>query len=979
MPASAIDPQRSLEQYIHDRWEGDRGFPGGAVHAITQSSDGYLWVAADKGLVRFDGLVFQLVRRPGLTKEQDPAVLALAPDAAGGLWLQLRSAMLARYRDGRVEDTLPSMLNIRGPAVTAMLSTSTNAILLSVLDHGVLRYRNGQVETIVPQPSMPSSVVIAIAETPDGDVWLGTRDSGLLRLHRGRLIPVVQGLPDQKINALLVGQGNTLWIGTDAGVTSWNGSQVSHAGIPDSVVRVGALAMVRDRDGNIWIGTTSGQLLRVNQHGVVSVDERDHGRRGAVTTVFEDRDHNLWVGTNRGIERFRDGIFTTYSAAQGLPDGPSGAIYAERARTWIAPVDGGLYTISGQRAAPVTVAGLTNDVVYSISGGGGEVWLARQRGGLTRLRNEGGMMVARTFTKRDGLAQDNVYAVLRTRSGAVWAGSLSAGLSRLQDGRFKTFTTQNGLASNTIAAVAEAADGTVWVATPNGVSHQSENRWTRLAAGDGLPSNDVNTLFEDSVHDMWIGTAAGLALARQGRIVREFRPPERLRVAILGIAEDRAGGLWIATNERIVSISRERLATNTVSDSDLREFGAADGLLGVEGVKRHRSVTADRAGRVWLSTPRGLSMTDPTAAAGRTTRALVAIASVSADGEPVVGTSLSIPSRKQRIAIDYTSLNLATPERAQFRYRLDGFDHDWSAPSPARQAVYTNLDPGDYRFHVIASNGNGIWNGEEAVLGLTVTPAFWQTRWFQATLLLIVGAGAWAMYRLRLHQVRRQMNVRFEERLAERTRIAQELHDTLLQGFVSASMQLHVAAATLPIDSPAKVSLRKVQDLMTRVIDEGRNAVRGLRSTGTASDDLQRAFSGLSEELNPGNDIDYRVTVEGRDRPLQPFIRDEIYRIGREAVVNAFRHSGANRVEMAVEYGMREFRILVRDNGRGMDNEVLRSGSDGHWGLPGMRERADRIGAGFRVMSSVGSGTEVELSVPARVAFARRKSRDRRA
>jgi ligand-binding sensor domain-containing protein/anti-sigma regulatory factor (Ser/Thr protein kinase) len=966
-----------MEQYIHDRWESDRGFPGGAVHAITQSSDGYLWVAADKGLVRFDGVVFRLERRAGLTKEQDSAVLALAPDAAGGLWLQLRSAMLARYRDGRFEEALPSMLNIRGPAVTAMSSTSTGAILLSVLDQGVIRYRNGQVDTLVSQQLMPASVVMAITETPDGDVWLGTRDSGLLRLHGGQLTRIVQGLPDQKINTLVVGQGKTLWIGTDEGVRFWNGSEVTRVGLPESLTHVGALAMSRDHDENIWIGTTSGQLLRVNQQGMQSLDERERGRRGAVTTVFEDRDRNLWIGTNRGIERLRDGVFTTYAAAQGLRDGPSGAIYVDSTRAWTAPVDGGLQTISAQRAAPVAVAGLTNDVVYSISGGAGEVWLGRQRGGLTRLRTEGGTLTARTFTKPDGLAQDNVYAVHRTRSGTVWAGTLSAGLSRLQDGRFKTFTTQDGLASNTIAAIAEAADGTIWVATPNGVSHQSDRGWTRLAAGDGLPSSDVNTLFEDSAHDMWIGTAAGLALARGGRIVSEFRAPDRLRAAIVGMAEDRAGCLWITTTERIVSVNRGRLAANIASDSDLREFGVADGLLGVDGVKRHRSVTTDGAGRVWLSTSRGLSMTDPTGAARRAARAVVAIESLSADGEPVVGTSLSIASRKQRIAIAYTSLNLATPERAQFRYRLDGFDRDWSAPSPTRQAVYTNLDPGGYRFHVIASNGDGVWNGDEAVLGFAITPAFWQTGWFQGSLLLIVGAGAWAMYRLRLHQVRRQLNVRFEERLAERTRIAQELHDTLLQGVLSASMQLHVAADRLPTDSPTTPSLRKVQDLMTRVIEEGRNAVRGLRSTGTGSDDLQRAFSGLSDELDLGNGIEYRVTVEGRDRPLQPFIRDEIYRIGREAVVNAFRHSGANRIEMALEYGMREFRVLVRDNGRGIENEVLRSGSDGHWGLPGMRERADRIGAGFKVMSSVGSGTEVELSVPARVAFARRKSRDR--
>ncbi len=976
MPVSAIDPARTMEQYIHDRWEPDRGFPGGAVHGITQSTDGYLWIASDKGLVRFDGLVFHLMPRPGLTKEQDPAVLALAAEPQGGLWLQLRSALLGRFQNGRFEDRVPAALNDLGPAVTAISPTSGGAILFSLMDHGVIRYRNGQVDTIVSHHMMPSSFVIAMTETPDGDVWLGTRDSGLLRLHNGQLSPIVKGLQNQKINALLVGEGNTLWIGTDDGIMRWNGSEVTRADIPDRFAHVGALAMVRDRDENIWIGTTSGHLLRVNRHGVVSLDERDRGRRGAVTSVFEDRDRNLWIGTNRGIERLRDGVFTTYSAAQGLPDGTYGPVYVDISHTWVAPVDGGLYAISGQRATPVTIAGVAGDVVYSISGGDGEVWLARQRGGLTRLQPDDETFSARTYTKKDGLAQDNVYAVHRARDGTVWAGTLSGGLSHLTDGRFTTFTTENGLVSNTVTALAESSDGSIWVATPNGVSHQVKNEWARLSTADGLPSNDVNTLFEDSAHDMWIGTAAGLTLARGGRIVGTFQAPESLRETILGIAEDRLGALWIATHERIVSVDRERLATNSVSDADLRELGASDGLLAVEGVKRHRSVIADSLGRIWLSTTRGLSMTNPTTAVGRAARALVAIESVSADGEPMVGESLTIPPRRQRIAISFTGLSLATPERVQFRYRLDGFDRAWSAPTTTRQAVYTNLEPAEYRFHVVASNGEGTWNGGEAVVSFSIAPAFWQTAWFRALMVLVVGVAAWTAYRLQLRQLRRRLNVRFEERLAERTRIAQELHDTLLQGFLSASMQLHVAADQLPPDSPAKSSLKRVQELMTRVIDEGRNAVRGLRSTGGDADDLPRAFSGMSDELNAGNNIEYRVVVEGRDRPLQPLIRDEVYRIGREAVVNAFRHSDASRVELALEYGSRGLRMLVRDNGRGIDGEVLRSGTDGHWGLAGMRERADRIGAGFRVLSSAGSGTEVELSVPARVAFATEKRRD---
>jgi ligand-binding sensor domain-containing protein/signal transduction histidine kinase len=980
-PLAAIDPERLMDQYIHDRWESDRGFPGGSVHAITQSRDGYLWIAADKGLVRFDGLVFQLFQRPGLTIGQDQTVLAIAPDPSGGLWAQLRNAMLARFHQGRFQDPLPSALNEIGPAVTAMSPTATGAILLSVLYHGVIRYQDGQAQTIVSQRLMPSSFVIAIAQTADGDIWLGTRDSGLLRLHGGHLT-IVRGLPDQKINALVAGERNELWIGTDDGVSRWNGVEVTHEGVPESLAHVGALAMIRDQDGNLWIGTTSGELLRVNRYGVASLDERDRARRGAVTTVFEDRDGNVWMGTNRGIERLRDGVFATFSTAQGLPAGTYGPVFVDGDRTWIAPLAGGLYSIAGgQRIEPVSVAGLANDVVYSISGGGGDVWLARQRGGLTQLvQTSGGAVTARTFRKADGLAQDNVYAVHRARDGAVWAGTLSAGLSRLKDGRFTTFTTEDGLASNTVNAIAEAGDGGVWLATPNGVNHQQGTGWRKLATSDGLPSNDVNTLFEDSARNMWIGTAAGLALARGGRVLAGFQPPDHLRSSIVGIAEDRSGGLWIATNERILSVSRERLAANTATDADLREFGASDGLLGVEGVKRHRSLTTDAGGRVWLSTTRGLSMTNPGAeAAGRAAPALVSVETVTADGTVIEGVPLSIPPRRQRIAFNYTGLSLATPERVQFRYRLEGFDRDWSAPSTTRQAVYTNLGPGEYRFRLLASNGDGQWNGDEAVVAFMIAPAFWQTAWFQLSLLLLVSAAAWGAYRLRLLQVRHQLNVRFEERLAERTRIAQELHDTLLQGFLSASMQLHVAADRVAGDSPAKASLAKVLDLMGRVIEEGRNAVRGLRSPGAVPDDLHRAFSGMSDELNVGRNIEYRVVVEGRDRPLQPFIRDEIYRIGREAVVNAFRHSEASRVELALEYGSRGLRVLVRDNGRGIDTQVLNSGSEGHWGLAGMRERADRIGAAFRVLSSAEAGTEVELTVPARVAFAPEKKRDRTA
>jgi signal transduction histidine kinase len=328
-----------------------------------------------------------------------------------------------------------------------------------------------------------------------------------------------------------------------------------------------------------------------------------------------------------------------------------------------------------------------------------------------------------------------------------------------------------------------------------------------------------------------------------------------------------------------------------------------------------------------------------------------------------------IPAGRQRVTFSYAGLSLSVPERVRFRYRLDGFDHDWSEPVKTREAIYTNLGPGEYRFRVVASNADGAWNSAEAAINFEIEPVFWQTWWFRISGVLACAFAILGIYRFRLHQLTRQLNLRFEERLAERTRIAQELHDTLLQGFLSASMQLHVAADRLPEDSPAKPSLGRVLQLMRQVTEEGRNAVRGLRSSGNGSFDLEQAFSRIPIELGLQNEMDLRIIVEGAPRLLHPLLRDEVYRIGREALANAFRHSRAKKIEVELDYSARQFRVLVRDNGRGIDPQVLESGREGHWGLPGMRERAERIGARLHVWSSAAAGTEVELSVPSHIAF----------
>jgi signal transduction histidine kinase len=589
---------------------------------------------------------------------------------------------------------------------------------------------------------------------------------------------------------------------------------------------------------------------------------------------------------------------------------------------------------------------------------------------LTRLRLEAGSFQTDTYTQADGLAQNSVYAVHQNRDGTVWAGTLSGGVSKFDGGRFTTYTAANGLASNTVASILEGSDGTMWFATPNGLNSLSEDRWQTHTVRDGLPAENVNCLLEDSTGVLWAGTAAGLAFGGPSGFQVPSEAPASLRGQILGLAEDKNGALWIAASNRVLWVNRDKLMSGALADEDVREYGLADGLHSVEGVKRHRSVVADELGQIWFSMNRGLSIVDPARLERSGAPAIVQIQAITADETTIdMRGPVRVPAGRQRVTFGFAGLSLSVPERVRFRYRLDGFDRDWSAPTAIREAIYTNLSPGSYRFRVMASNVDGVWSGAEGVIPFEIDPAFWQAWWFQLGVLLTCILGIVALYRLRLHHLTRQLNVRFEERLAERVRIAQELHDTLLQGFLSASMQLHVAADALPADSAAKTSLNRVLQLMGRVIEEGRNAVRGLRSSQADSLDLERAFSRIKDELAIHDEVAFRVVVEGRRRALHPIFRDEVYRIGREAVVNAFRHSQARNVEVEIGYAAKQFRFLVRDNGRGIDPKVLQSGREGHWGLPGMRERAERIGGQLSVWSRAAAGTEVELTVPSHLAF----------
>ncbi len=963
--ASALDPARAVSQYVHDKWGANRGFLGGAVYAICQSEDGYLWIGTERGLVRFDGFTFTLIQRPLPDLPAIGAVRGLVSDSEGNLWIRLERPHLLRYREGKFEDVVVRY-DLDEATFTAMSLDNEGHLLLWGLRRKTLRYRDGKFQSIVPSGEM-DGIAISIAETRDHRVWLGTRDIGLFRVNQGSLASVSRQLDGTGINALLAASNGALWIGTDAGVKLWDRDGLVDKVLPSFTNQPQILALAKDPKGNVWVGTNHG-LFRITADGAVSSDPDWDGE---VATIYEDRDGDIWFGGLGGIERLRDGMFTTFSTTQGLPAENNGPVYVDsEGRTWFGPLSGGLYWLKDGKVGHAAIAGLDSDVVYSISGGNGEIWIGRQRGGLTLVTKNGDSFVGRTYTQADGLAQNSVYSVHRNRDGTVWAGTVSAGVSKLKDGKFTNYSMLNGLTSNSVNSIVEGHDGTMWFATPSGLSSFARERWLNRSVPDGLPSSDVRLIFEDSRQVIWIMTSGGLAFLRSGRIGLPHSLPESLHEEIFGIAEDKRGFLWFATSDHVLQVDRDRLLTGVLDNSDVQSYGTADGLQGAEGVRRDRSAVADSLGRVWISLNRGLAVADPELILQESVPVTVRIESVSAGGAQAnLKDSLKFAAGTQNINFNYASASLSMPELVKFRYKLDGYDRGWRDIVASRQAIYSHLGPGSYRFRIVASSREGLWNGPETTVPFVIEPTFWQTRWFQTLCLAGCALAIVALYRLRMYQLTRRLNIRFQERLAERTRIAQELHDTLLQGFVSASMQLDVAEDQLPDDSPTKPVLKRILQLMGRVTEEGRNALRGLRTADDDSRDLELAFSRVRQELAIDEKIDYRVVAHSTTRPLHPVIRDEVYRIGREALTNAFLHSRASTIEVEVEYATRYLRIIVRDDGCGIDPQVLDAGRQGHWGLPGMRERSEGIGASLRLLSRVGAGTEVELTVPSTIAF----------
>jgi signal transduction histidine kinase len=687
-----------------------------------------------------------------------------------------------------------------------------------------------------------------------------------------------------------------------------------------------------------------------------------------VRSLLVDREGNLWVGTvGSGLIRLRRAPLTAYGKDEGLSDTNFSSVFQDRdGRIWLA--GDLLYWFDGHRFH--LVPGVA-DVLAIAQSRDGDLWFGGY-GGLYRLRS--GVL---NHFKVEAPA---VRVIFQDREGTLWIGALTedrpGGLYRFRDGKLEEVP---GISD--VRAIAEGRNGGLWLGGLEGLRYVRGSEAVTYDRRQGLSSNAVNDIHEDSTGTLWIATyGGGLNRLRNGQlkaITAKDGLPDNL---LLGMLEDGDGNLWLISNQSIFRVSLKQLndfADGRISSVLPVSYGVAEGMRSTESNGGTPGGWKTMDGRIWFPTLRGVVAVDPTA--GNPLPPPVVVEEAWANKLPLARNGrTSVPPGNHTFDFRFTALSFSAPSKLHFKYRLDPFDKDWVDAGTHRTAHYTNMNPGEYSFHVIAANNYGTWSDQEASVRFVLQPYFYQTNWFAALCAALVLVLLWAAHQFRLRQLHHEFGMRLEERVAERTRIARDLHDTLLQSFHGVLLYFQTAINLLPqhpvepATAQASKTFEKAMQQAKRAIIEGREAIQGLRSSAVESNDLAVAIRTLGEELAANsNSAAFQVHVEGTPCPLHPLLRDEVYRIAGEGIRNAFRHAQAKQIEVEIHYDDRRLRVRVRDNGNGIDPKLLSDGErEGHFGLRGMRERAKLIGGRLTVWSELDTGTEVELSISAARAYA---------
>jgi len=994
--AWALDPTRSIAQFHHTAWTTADGMPAD-IWAITQTPDGYLWLGSVNGLYRFDG---ERVERVAADLLPSPSIHALAATKSGGLWIGYeRPVGVVSLLQNGVVTNFP--FNARSStSVHNIVLGPDNTVWASTPDT-ILKFDGQRWHAL--DSDWGSSLgeagggVWAFEVARDGVVW-SKNLNGLfyLRPGAGRFVKAdgysggaeaFTKTPDGRLWTTDPARRH-LYALPDLNAASDNGAPDGSAPAPETGIAVSEALqgpILLDRDGTLWCASVSdGGLCRIRaQARTDALSASDGLSSNLVHTLFEDREGNIWVGTSQGLDRFRPANVVTETRIpvgfrnRFVSSAPGGLYaYTGWSNTQDRAFDGteSLYRIRPGEAPELFIRNIGRLRSMDVSHRTGNVWLTTMNG----VQQMKGGALTPPIALPDGVSGNAVYSAVEDKSGALWISAFVRGVFRQEQGVWKPVPVHSQLGA-TAVLIPDPDDG-MWVRYSGGALFRVNGDAIQDFSHSGLNIGDI-TFIKSDARGLIFGGESGLARFDGMRFRALSASSVPALSVVTGIADTKDGSTWIFTQAGILRTGTSQLdaALRHPEGSTLTYelIDSRDGLPGAPyGSVYGSTVATDSGGRVWFATGRGLVWIDPGNLYHNPLPPPVAVRSVKANGrEYAPPDGIALAAGTSSIEIDYTALSLSIPERVRFRYRLDGVDDDWIDAGDRRQAFYTRLGPGQYRFHVTAANNDGVWNNEGASFTVSVPPTFLQSKPFAALCFLAAVALLWGAYRVRLGQVSTRIRAQLEARLSERERIARELHDTLLQGFQGLMLRFQSVADSIPADQPAR---QLIEDTMTRgdeVLAEGRDRVQDLRGRDDAGD-LAQALREAALKVVARASVDFRVVVEGTPRQLHPVVGDEVVQICSEAILNAFRHANARNIEVLIVYRRTALEARISDDGIGIDARTLEiGGRKGHFGLAGMRERAQKIKAEFKLSSAANAGTEIEISVPASLAYARTSGR----
>ena len=972
-----LDPRAAITQYAHIAWRvGERGLEA-SPQSIAQTKDGYLWIGTRHRLYRFEGTQFIPLPDPAAHTPyvEDTRFLFAASD--GALYVSSRSYGVFRWQDGKLQKI---GTNIFHPGPFAEDSSGTiwfapgrfeNATSICqisqlqeqcaeqgenglhgpfaslLLGQGGAQWLGGENRLVYSVPGQPpqefplpakprtnSKMVVAIASRKDGTIFAGIEDGdeneGLVYLRQNKLEDyIVPGLDGRKIK-----------------------------------VR----SLFADAGGGLWIGTSGDGLYRIAGSRVDHISSRDGLTGDVVNQIFEDHEGSVWVVTPQGLDQFYDLSVLSYGGREGLAGASIRAVAATATgdEVWAGGLDG-LYILDASRSRPVRhVAipeiGSVEDLYRDLAG---TMWVA----GKTRLafyKNDRFSLVRYKGDADVG----SVVELSEDSSGDLWVITLvpeyGSALNHIRNGVIlERYYWPKSLGQDTMSSISAHPGTGLWLVTVRGLLYWfHDGNFERLlseGAGFGLVPDQVGS---------WAYPANDLLRLQDGKTRTLKLGVGSATNSVINMIDDGHGSLWLYMSSGLVQVRTsdiQRWWDDKITEVPWRLFDFSDGVF--SGISTSRAAVSED-GQVWFSNGQNLQKIDPSRIPQNVVAPPVHIETVAADGQPygIVGDAVAFPSNVKNLEIHYSALSFVKPDKVKFRYRVVGLSHDWLDAGARREAIYNNLAPGKYTFQVAAANSDGAWNNEGATLDFSVAPAWFQTKWFLGLCVLSGAVLIWAFYRLRVQQIHKSVSARFDERLAERTRMARELHDTFLQTIQGS--KLVADNALKKSDDPERMrhAVEQLSVWLGQATQEGRAVLNSLRTSTTHTNDLAEAFQRATEECRLLGPTEASFSVIGDSKEMHPVVRDEIYRVGYEAIRNACTHSKGSRLEVELKYA-HDLVLRVKDNGVGIDPTIGDHGKEGHFGLQGMRERVARIGGKLTIVSSAGAGTEITVNVPGGIVF----------